>query len=477
MAQSPVLKAGGLSVTRGTRTVIHKLDLEIFQGDIVCFVGENGSGKTTLIESLVGILPLTKGQVEWFSEKDESLIVRSYSGTREKPYPFGLTLQSDGVCGEEKVTERLITALNVSGIDCSQTEAKQILEEWGMSHRGEDRVSQLSAGLSRRLAVISGMAPAMLCGSPRIVFLDEPSEGLDSFSKGVLKKWISELSQYGNAVVIASHDEEIISCSRRILTIESGEISESNNTIEEGVVEERQFLNERQSKSISSLFSWSYSIERRNPVDTIGKATPAILALLLSYSVLTGMDTTQATLSNTNIGNHLAAALILTPAFISAVISPAMIRRLSEEECGKWWSAVCGPQFRPATSIMASSILLPLPLTYLSWFVLEGSLPVDSSEEILRWLWLPSLVIIDISCAATALHLLVSDLRRSGAAAASLLLIVLIWPFMELVDALSVIMEVGMSSEISIGSPLASIIFASIISAMVWAVAVIIPEA
>ena len=126
---------------------------------------------------------------------------------------------------------------------------------------------------------------------------------------------------------------------------------------------------------------------------------------------------------------------------------------------------------------MASSILLPLPLTYLSWFVLEGSLPVGSSEEILRWLWLPSLVIIDISCAATALHLLVSDLRRSGAAAASLLLIVLIWPFMELVDALSVIMEVGMSSEISIGSPLASIIIASIISAMVWAVAVIIPDA
>ena len=365
----------------------------------------------------------------------------------------------------------------MSGIDCGQLEAKQILEEWGMSHRGEDRVSQLSAGLRRRLAVISGMAPAMMCETPRLVFLDEPSEGLDSFSKGVLKKWISELSQHGNAVVMASHDEEMIACSSRILTIESGEISESKNNIEKESNIERQFLSERETKTISSLFSWSYSIERRNPVDTIGKATPAILALLLSYSVLTGMDTSQATLSNADIGNHLAAALILTPAFISAVISPAMIRRLSEEECGKWWSAVCGPQFRPATSIMASSILLPLPLTYLSWFVLEGSLPVGSSEEILRWLWLPSLVIIDISCAATALHLLVSDLRRSGAAVSSLLLVVLIWPFMELVDALSVIMEVGMSSEISLGSPLASIIIASIISAMVWAVAVIIPDA
>ena len=79
MAQSPVHNARGLSVTRGTRTVIQKLDLEIFQGDVVCLVGENGSGKTTLIESLVGILPLTEGQVEWFSEKDEPLIIRNYS--------------------------------------------------------------------------------------------------------------------------------------------------------------------------------------------------------------------------------------------------------------------------------------------------------------------------------------------------------------------------------------------------------------
>ena len=164
-----------------------------------------------------------------------------------------------------------------------------------MSHREDDRVSQLSAGLRRRLAVISGMAPAIMCEAPRIVFLDEPSEGLDSFSKEVLKKWICELSQYGNTIVMASHDEEIIACSSRILTIESGEISESKNNIEEGVILERRFLDERETKTISSLFTWSYSIERRNPVDTIGKATPAILALLLSYSVLTGMDTSQAT--------------------------------------------------------------------------------------------------------------------------------------------------------------------------------------
>ena len=173
----------------------------------------------------------------------------------------------------------------------------------------------------------------------------------------------------------------------------------------------------------------------------------------------------------------LFSALILAPAFISAIVSPAMIRRLNEEDCGKWWSAICGPQFRPATSVLASSIILPIPLTYLSWFVLEGLITGEVDQNAIYWLWLPSLVIIDISCASTALHMLVSDLRRSSAAAASLLLVVLVWPFIQVVDALSMILDNGMTWEFSTSSPLMSLIFASVISAMVWAVAIFIPDA
>jgi energy-coupling factor transporter ATP-binding protein EcfA2 len=344
------------------------------------------------------------------------------------------------------------------------------LDEWGLSHRSEDRVSQLSAGLRRRLSVLSGMAPALFCETPRIVFLDEPSEGLDLFSKSLLKSWIEELSANGNAVVMASHDEDVISCSTRILKVDEGRISETMNQIEISGFNERKLSAVTSRDSIRSFFSWGVSIERRNPVDTIGKATPAILALLLSYSIV----------GRTNISDSefdLFSALILAPAFISAIVSPAMIRRLNEEDCGKWWSAICGPQFRPATSVLASSIILPIPLTYLSWFVLEGLITGEVDQNAIYWLWLPSLVIIDISCASTALHMLVSDLRRSSAAAASLLLVVLVWPFIQVVDALSMILDNGMTWEFSTSSPLMSLIFASVISAMVWAVAIFIPDA
>ena len=69
----------------------------------------------------------------------------------------------------------------------------------------------------------------------------------------------------------------------------------------------------------------------------------------------------------------------------------------------------------------------------------------DVSTEVLKWLWIPALSMIDLAVAATALHLLVSDLSRSSAVPASLLLVVLVWPFLELTDALSMIMDNGMT--------------------------------
>ena len=136
-----------------------------------------------------------------------------------------------------------------------------------------------------------------------------------------------------------------------------------------------------------------------------------------------------------------------------------------------------GPAARPTYSLIGASILLPLPLTYLSWFVLAGPTDSTSESEILRWLWLPAVVMIDVAVAAAALHLLVADLRRASAAAASLLLLVLVWPFLQLTDALSVIMTDGMSFGLGMGDPLVSCIIASLISILVWAVAIYLPDA
>ena len=205
-------------------------------------------------------------------------------------------------------------------------------------------------------------------------------------------------------------------------------------------------------------------------MDTIGRAAPALVALLLSYALIGEIDTT-------HVGNDLVAALVLTPAFITAVISPALTRRLAEERCGAWWNAMIGPSARQTYSFLGTSIILPLPITYLAWVVLIDPADFAHHSEITRWLWLPAVIMIDIAVAAAALHLLVADLRRASAATASLLLLVLVWPFLQLTDALSLMMTDGMSFGLNLGDPLISCLIASLISAAVWAVAVFLPDA
>ena len=197
-------------------------------------------------------------------------------------------------------------------------------------------------------------------------------------------------------------------------------------------------VNEAEISKLSSLFRWAYRMEKRNPIDTIGRLIPAILALLMTHTLISQEEISV-------VGTDFFAALILLPSFICVVIPPALIQRYAEENCGRWWAAIIGPKFRMASSIIGSSIILPLPLIYISWLILSDRIDYVDNSDILAWLWLPGLVMFSVALAASSLHLLVSDLRRSGASVVSLLLLVLIWPFLELIDALEMIILNGMS--------------------------------
>jgi len=130
-----------------------------------------------------------------------------------------------------------------------------------------------------------------------------------------------------------------------------------------------------------------------------------------------------------------------------------------------------------ASSIIGSSIILPLPLIYISWLILSDRIDYLNNSEILIWLWLPGLVMFSVALAASSLHLLVSDLRRSGASVVSLLLLVLLWPFLQLIDALEMIILNGMSFGYSLDEPLSMIILASLVSLLVWGISVYLPDA
>ena len=470
MATGSMLQTSDLSVDRGSRAVLKEIDFKLSSGEIVALVGENGSGKTTMLEACAGILPLSGGSISRHSKSGKMQVVRDHEGRRNQPPPTGLTLQRDGICGEETVEERLEVALKVSGMEMSEPIASNILKEWGLEHRRADRVAQLSGGQSRRLAVLCGLAPAALSTESRVVMLDEPSEGLDRAGKELLIGWLRGLKLNGHSVMVTTHDQSIIDCSDRIIEVRNGNLNESNGVSEGTPSDLPGPLPPVEPSTHGALIRWAIKMETRNPLDTTGRATPALVALLLSYALIGEIDMT-------HVGNDLVAALVLAPAFITAVISPALTRRLAEERCGAWWNAMIGPSARQTYSFVGASIILPLPITYLAWIILVDPSEFTNHSEVTRWLWLPALIIIDVAAAAAALHLLVADLRRASAAAASLLLLVLIWPFLQLTDALSLMMSDGMSFGLSIGDPLISCLIACLISAAVWAVAVFLPDA
>ena len=468
MPKSPLAQVKGIEVHRGSSKVLEDASVSIGSGEVVSIMGDNGSGKTTLIEAFAGILPLRSGEVIWH-EGGESILVRDSDGRRNPPPPMGLTLQKGGISGDETVSERLEVSLSVAGFSPNEDQIAGLLDHWGLRHRSADRVAHLSGGLRRRLSILCGLAPAALSNTPRVVLLDEPSEGLDDSAKETLKGWIRALSSRNHGILMATHDKDLSTCADRILTVEDRILRESAAESSGDPSQLPEPVQSRDQRAISSLIRWSIRMEIRNPIETVGRATPAIVAILLSYALMVDYDLQSH-------DSRLLAALVLAPAFIASISSPALVSRLSESDCGRWWDAVAGPMARPAFSISGASILLPIPVTYLSWLVLSGSVDEPVSSEVLTWLWIPALAMMDLAIASTALHLLVSDLSRSSAAPAPLLLVVMVWPFLELTDALSSIIDNGMTWGLSIHEPLVTCIVASLLSALVWLSAVLIPD-
>ena len=461
-----LLSARGLVVDRGSRKVLRGVDFSLSGGEVVALLGVNGSGKSTLLESFAGLHPMSKGQVLRNDQGIETT-VRDSEGQRGDITGFGLCLQTEGMSGDETVFERIRGACRVAGRADNPQVLHQILSEWGLGHRAEDRICKLSGGLRRRVAVLSALVPVALNSEPSVVLLDEPSEGLDQSSRALLLGWLRGLAERGHGILVATHDPEVITACDRIVTI--SENSELTSKVQQSKLDIANLPEPCSAESHMELVAWACRLERRNPIDTIGRGVPALVALLLAYTL-----STDITRSSENY--DLLAALTLTPVFITAIVTPAIIKRLSEERAGDWWRAMSGAGSRGWFSIMGVSLILPIPMVYLSWYVIAGDISSTMNSDVMLWLWLFAFVIIDLSVAASALHLMVSDLTRSGAVAGILLQLVLIWPFLQMTSALTSIMSNGMSFELALGEPFADIAIAWLTVVLLWAMAVIIPE-
>ncbi|MBZ4409843.1 ABC transporter ATP-binding protein [Myxococcus sp. XM-1-1-1] len=198
------IEVKGLVKRFGDVTAVDGIDLDIRRGECVGLLGPNGAGKTTTVEILEGLQEPTSGHVRLLGLDWR----RDATRLRQR---IGLTLQ------ETKLVEQLTVEETVRLFASFYPRPLSLEELIGMVQLGEKRharVGKLSGGQRQRLALALGLA-----GDPDLLFLDEPTTGLDPQSRRALWDVVATLKAKGRTVVLTTHymDEAEVLCDRLVI--------------------------------------------------------------------------------------------------------------------------------------------------------------------------------------------------------------------------------------------------------------------
>lgn len=313
-----LLSMNNVTVRRGMRTVLSKLNLRVSSGQVILFNGKNGEGKSTIIETATGLIPLESGSVHHHGQ-----LLIDASGKSGKPlHPFGLTLQADGCIGSQRIEEHLLTAMDLSG---SRMEMDSMLERYNLKHRKHDLIAQLSGGQRRKVAMLAGLIAGFTSSQPRLIFLDEPGSGLDQASRTSLIEDIHYLRERGHALLIASHNEEFEECATH--QYNSDGLLEVDHDSTTKIIRETPLI-----VSKTSIALRTGIVTNNRTMSTLaynGVAGFLTLGILLALVEPTRLDT----------GTIQRSGLVLSSAFAAGLVGDSMIQLLHEHRSLTWWRA------------------------------------------------------------------------------------------------------------------------------------------
>lgn len=205
------LSVQGLRKTIGKREIIKGLDFELKQGEVFGFLGPNGAGKTTTIRMLVGLIRPTAGTVRvcgYDVDKQFPEAMKNLGCIVENPELYAYLSGWNNL---------MYFARMLDGVD--ETRIREVVQLVGLSARIHDKVKTYSLGMRQRL----GIAQALL-GRPKVLILDEPTNGLDPSGIREMREFIRFLAEHeGLSVFVSSHLlGEIQQMCDRVAIISSG---------------------------------------------------------------------------------------------------------------------------------------------------------------------------------------------------------------------------------------------------------------
>jgi len=190
-----IVEARNLQKFYGKLRAVQDVSFSIEEGEIFGLLGPNGAGKTTAIRMLSGLTVPDGGQ----AVVDGCDVIQDPVGAKLR---LGVVPESSNLYMELSATENLIYMAQLYGMPKTEwrQRAEDLLRQFGLHERRNSRFQGFSRGMKRRLTIA-----AALVHRPRIVFLDEPTTGLDIMSARGLRKLIRELKKSGVTVLLTTH--------------------------------------------------------------------------------------------------------------------------------------------------------------------------------------------------------------------------------------------------------------------------------
>jgi ABC-2 type transport system ATP-binding protein len=189
------------------------IDLEIRRGEIFALLGPNGAGKTTLINVICGIVNATSGKVT----ADGHDIVRDYRAARAK---IGLVPQELTTDAFESVWATMEFSRGLFGKGPNPAHLEKVLRELSLWNKKDDKIMTLSGGMKRRVMIAKALSH-----EPQILFLDEPTAGVDVELRRDMWEMVRRLRESGVTIILTTHYiEEAEEMADRIGVINKGEI-------------------------------------------------------------------------------------------------------------------------------------------------------------------------------------------------------------------------------------------------------------
>jgi len=186
---SAVLTLNGITKFYGSIRALNNVSFEVPQGSVFGILGPNGSGKTTLLSIVLDVLKANNGSFLWFGQPGSPEQRRKIGSLLETPNFYHYLSAIDNL----KITNSISGRGNAQDID-------RILKKVKLYERRKSRFKSYSLGMKQRLAIA-----AALLGSPKVLVLDEPTNGLDPVGIAEIRELIVELRNSGHTIIMASH--------------------------------------------------------------------------------------------------------------------------------------------------------------------------------------------------------------------------------------------------------------------------------